>query len=73
MFTHLSQVRIRAFRVDAVIFSNVLECKVHETALAAVVTIASRAVDKILFRQRHKLVRLSEMLSLKCARLRDKD
>ena len=44
--------RVVGLRVDSLVLDDVLEGKVHETALARVVALGNRAVHELLLRQR---------------------
>lgn len=60
----LALVRIQFLGVDSAIVLDVLERIVHESAVAAVVAVHRRAIDQILFGQRHQNARLAEVLTL---------
>lgn len=64
-----SFVRIGLLGVDAAVVLDVLEGVVHQTSVAPVVTIRLGAVDQVLFRERHQVPSLTEVLTFEGTRL----
>lgn len=62
--THLSLVRVRRVRVDALVVVDVLEGFVHEAAVAAVVSVLSGTVHQVLGAEVHQLPGLLGQLAL---------
>ena len=58
----LSLIRIACFRVDSSVCFDVPERVIHKPSLAAIVTIASRAVNEILFAERDEFSCFLEVL-----------
>ena len=57
-------VRIARLVVDAAVRAHVLERLVHKATLAALVTVAARAVDEVLLAQRDQSAFVTEVLAL---------
>lgn len=62
--TYGSQVRVGLLRVQALVVLDVLEGLVHQTSVAALVTLGSGAFHQVLLAQRHHLAGLLELLTL---------
>ena len=59
----LTLIRVACLSIDSFICFDVLECVIHKPPLAAMVAIASRAVNKVLFTERDELSSFLEVLS----------
>jgi len=57
----LAGVRIFFFRCDSFVINDVLKAIVHETTVASLVALSAGTVNKLLFRERDKLVVLDEV------------
>ena len=64
---YLRFVWVEVFEVDSMVVLDVLECVVHQTAVAAVVAVFSRTVHQVLLAQRNVLLDLSVGLTLQGA------
>lgn len=62
--TYGSQVRVGLLRVQALVVLDVLEGLVHQTSVAALVTLGSGAFHQVLLAQLHHLAGLPELLTL---------
>lgn len=66
---YLPFVGITLLGVDALVVLNVLECLIHETSIATLVSIFAAAIDQVLLTQRDQLTSLAEILALKSTSL----
>lgn len=65
--TYRSQVGISLLRVQTAVVLDILECLVHQTAVAALVALGPGTVHQVLLAQGHQLARLPEVLALQSA------
>lgn len=56
---YLSLVWVQVLQIDSMVVLDILECVVHQTAVAAVVSVSSRTIHQVLFTQRNVLLDLS--------------
>ena len=63
----VASIGIRLFSVDAFLPNDVVVCEVRISTVTTLVAVRTTAVEDVLFRQRHQLARLSEMLTLERA------
>jgi len=59
-----SGIRILVLRGDTVVRDDVLECLIHQTAVATLVALCSRAVNKLLLRERDEVASLDSVSTL---------